>query len=267
MYLMINECFKCGISGEKALLFDAISNEGIVKICKKCSFEEDIPIIRKPTDFQLKESETKQTIYERLSNAAGIKNKKDDKTVELLKKQETTLRDIVDRNFDMNLKQKPEQRLDLVDNFHWIIMRIRRLKKMTQSQLAKAIAEPEAAIKKAEEGIIPEGNYQFINKLENCLGIRLLKKEFIKKTEEKPTEIRFDPITTKSLTIADLRGMKEKHEAEIFEKPKEDYVFNKEVNTGEDKPEFVKKGEDFVDEENKKEELSQEEMDKIVFGG
>ena len=76
------------MSGNKARLFDAISGGGIVKVCEKCSLEEDMPVIKRPTTFQLKESEAKKTIYERLSYAAGIKkeNKPDS---ELLKKQET----------------------------------------------------------------------------------------------------------------------------------------------------------------------------------
>ena len=40
-----------------------------------------------------------------------------------------------------DLSKKP--RADLVDNFHWIIMRARRMKKLTQAQFAKEIGESE----------------------------------------------------------------------------------------------------------------------------
>ncbi len=68
------ECFKCGISDQKAALYDVITREGLIKLCDSCSRREDSPIIRKPTVFQLKEIERKPTTYERLSKMAGLKN-------------------------------------------------------------------------------------------------------------------------------------------------------------------------------------------------
>ena len=55
------ECFKCGISDQKAALYDVITREGLIKLCDSCSRREDSPIIRKPTVFQLKEIERKPT--------------------------------------------------------------------------------------------------------------------------------------------------------------------------------------------------------------
>lgn len=226
----MEECFKCGISEDKAWLFDAIGEKGVVKICKKCSSEENMPIIRKPTDFQLEKANQKQTVYERLSHAAGI-NKKDyvPSRPVVPSKQETTLRDIVDKNLKINIK-KAKPRDDLIHNFHWIIMRVRRSKHISQKQLAEVIGEPEQAIKMAEQGIIPENNYQLVNKLENYFRIRLVgedKKESLSiqknlaqiKEDESEIEknvISFDPMTTKSLTISDLKEMKKKRGEEIL---------------------------------------------------
>ena len=53
----MDECFFCGVSGEKVRLFQAIGDEGIIFVCENCAYDEDIPIIRKPTTFQLKNSE------------------------------------------------------------------------------------------------------------------------------------------------------------------------------------------------------------------
>ena len=53
----MDECFICGITGNKVRLFDAICDNGIFKVCQKCSSNEHIPIVRKPTTFQLKEEE------------------------------------------------------------------------------------------------------------------------------------------------------------------------------------------------------------------
>ena len=135
---------------------------------------------------------------------------------EFLQKQEIILKDIMDKNFKTQIKGDLKPRSDLVDNFHWLVMRARRLKHITPEQLAEAIGEPGAAIKMAERGILPEESYNLISKLENYLGIKLVKKEFAKKIEEKSMEISFDSVTTKSLTIADLQEMKKRKENEIL---------------------------------------------------
>lgn len=269
------ECFECGISGDKAVLFDAISDKGIVKVCEKCSFEGDIPIIRKPSIFKLKESERKQTVYERLSHVAGINKEKVLENKEL-KKQERSLREIIDRSFESQFKEA-ESYNNLVNNFHWIIMRARRLKKLTQEQLANAIGEPGTAIKMAEKGVLPENYLSLIKKLEDDLGVKLIKRDFVPEKKEKPRELVvdaellgkpqniFEEETAKSLTISDLKEMKERRESKILEKSfEEDYVLNEDVTgENEEKPEFVEKKQD---KEDSKQDLSKEDIDKILFG-
>lgn len=217
------ECFKCGVSGERARLFDAIGDEGIVQICEKCSFGTSIPVIRKPTDFQIKKAEKTQTVYEKLAGVAGIDVKKhqgaiyNPKTNYDLDKQDTSLRDIVDRNFNMNLPEKSAPDPNLIDNFHWVIMRARRSKKLTQFQFAKELAEPIAAIRMAEQGILPEDNYKILHKIENFLGINLMRREIVKMPiQEKFKEIGFDKSTTRALTISDIKRMNKEREEDVF---------------------------------------------------
>lgn len=226
------ECFNCNVSGDKVMLFDAISGKGIVKICEKCSSEERWPIVRKPTIFQLKESVKKYSVYERLSRSSGIVQKEESLRKRELEKIEKTLKEEADKNYEQKIQSKQEPRSDLIDNFHWIIMRARRLKKLTQEQLAKEISEPEAAIKIAEKGIVPEG-YSLVTKLENFLGIKIVKGESVRKHEEESDEskfedsreVSFDTSIVKNLTIDDLKKMKEEREAKIlgsFEEGEED---------------------------------------------
>ncbi len=243
----MNKCFKCGVSEDRALLFGAVSEKGIVKICRKCSFEENIPIIK----YLKEKPEKRPTVYERLSRLSRveIKSKKDKSN-----KQNEELKKIADENFSKNVLD--ENPFDMVDNFHWIIMRARRARKLTQKQFAKAIEESEEAIKMAEKGVLLKNDFVLVNKIENYLGIRIknksareksfdeevnqVKKEFLQNVEE--DKIKFDDATTKTLTIADLQEMKKKRENEIFEKP-----VNKKID---------------LDKEN----LSQEEIDRIIFG-
>lgn len=227
------ECSVCGRSKEKVRLLDAISSEGIVKICESCSKEEDMPILRRPTTFQLKESEKRPEIYNMLSVRRQKKEfwepeKKHDKT-----KTEATLKEIVDKKYEMVVSKEKKPRPDLVDNFHWILMRARRLKKLTQEQLAEEISESTAAIKMAEQGILPEDDYRLVNKLEGFLRINLIKG--VSKTPEFSPEkspariIKFDKKTMQNLTIADLKGMKEQ-----AEKIDESLEENQEQNSEED---------------------------------
>lgn len=272
------ECFKCGVSGSNVRLSDVISSEGIVKVCENC-FSEDMPVVRKPTMLQLKESgvgqKKGQSVYERLSQMSGIKNQGIKKSA-LLEKQEVILKNMANRNFEMSLSESIEK-VDLVENFHWIIMRVRRLKHLTQSQFAKEILESEAAIKAIEKGILPKNNSKLIRKIENHLGVKLVKSslgmeksfddevrivedEFIQGVKD--DKIKFDEVVTKTLTISNLQEMKNKREKEIFENSGEkDFVFNKNLGLVKNKetlPEFVDKN---------KTDLSNDEINKIIFRG
>ncbi len=268
------ECFKCGISGDRALLFDVISDKGIVKICRKCSLDESMPIIRRAENFQ--DSNSRSTVREQLSKTTGTNPPRKVGTIKSSARQDENLKEIVSRNFEKKVKGK-KPRPDLINNFHWIIMRARRSKKITQKNLAEDIGEPETAIKLAEQGIVPDG-YQLVDKFENYLGIQirkekkpespdldLVKQSRVLRTKHYGTQqLDFDLLTTKSLTISDLQEMKQKREDSVFsrEEIQEENDFSDEIyepdlfaeEIDEDKPEFSAKG-----------DLSKEEIDDLIF--
>lgn len=218
----MEKCFNCGVLEIKAILFDVILPEGIVKICGKCSAEENFPVIKKGFSFQ---NEKKQTVYERLSKISGVdlsKRESDEK-----KKQEASLRNVVDSNFKEKFRNDLNSKKNLVDNFHWVIMRARRSKKLTQEQFAEAIHEPVKAIKLIEKGFVPEKK-EIFDKIEDYLGIRIKKNneeteeevnllDFSSKLDqnreiEKKELTDFDFKNVKNLTISDLQEMKKKKE-------------------------------------------------------
>ncbi len=207
------ECAKCGAPGELTSLYDVITGEGIVKLCKRCIFEENAPVIHRPTEKEIQRASKSTSLYKRLSSAAGLnpqqhrKNVKDSFAFSNKNNQEITLRDLVDKKFDRFIKKKLKKRDDLIDNFHWIIMRARRARKKSITQLAKEIGEPERAIKMAEQGVLPEG-YVIVEKLETALGIRILKPEIAKELERQRKQLGFDDYSSKNLTISDLQEMK-----------------------------------------------------------
>jgi len=247
------ECSICGVSGKKTRLFEAISfkEKGIVKICESCSRKENMPILKRPTTFQLKEAEKSSQPLKAYDMLAAARRQQDGLRQDAAKgsekrQEDITLKKIVDRNYEKFVSLEKKPRLNLVDNFHWVIMRARRLKKITQEQLARELSESEVAIKMAEQGILPEDDYRLVNKLESFLGIKLRKdtgknvneirgamgeKTHSQIPEKTPARIiKFDPVMAKNITIADLKKMKEEASGEMEPKTFEEAEDFKEDN-------------------------------------
>lgn len=165
---MAEECARCDISGEKARLFDAIYECKSAMLCERCAIIENIPIIKKPDVGQLKASEKNVDVYERMKRLSGYKDHKDEE--KLLR--EERLREL-DKNPMLELPVK--EQLNLVEHFHWDIMKGRRRKGLSHRQLAEAIGESEIAIDMLEHGKLPENSEILIKKLEQYFQINLRK--------------------------------------------------------------------------------------------
>lgn len=234
------ECFRCGVSDEQERLFDAISGKGVVKICENCAKHENLPLVQ---PVELVKPEKSKTVYERLSNMAKLdpekhrsmllekaKNDSMEKQRSVYsKKQDTTLKAVIDSNFQ---KKNLQPRTDLVDNFHWILMRARRSKKLSQKQLAENIGEPESLIINAEAGIIPNNSDSLVRKLENYFVIKIKKtdspysgvdSENVSKQvnlgdpavrDRFEKEGKFDKEVVENLTISDLQEIDSKDSSE-----------------------------------------------------
>jgi len=182
----MERCFKCGISSEKAALYDAISEKEIVKICEKCQARENLPVIKKAKTSANWEPEKRMTVRERLSYMKGINPKEVEKKtreeIERTKKQNEDLRKIIAKKYEEEMKvQGSSMQADvsgesgMIRNFHWAIMRTRRARHMTQRELADKIGEPEIAIKMAEQGILPREREFLVKKIQNALKIQITK--------------------------------------------------------------------------------------------
>jgi len=213
-------CSKCGIEVNSSRLSTIVSKEGIISVCEGCFKEEDAPIIKKPTTYQLRESEVPSSVYKRLSNMAGINAEEHGKkfrSEEIMKRktlsrQEVSLKELVDRNFkESGLMGTADE---LIHNYHWVIMRGRRMKKLTQEQLAREIGESRAAIEAAEKGNISNGT-NLVKKLESYLGIRIFTPEARKAMEEQKKELDLDDPDSGEITISDLREMRKETEGKI----------------------------------------------------
>ncbi len=222
------ECSICGISGEMRPVFEVISPKGVIFACDKCASEEGFPILKKPKRAFFEEPEKRGTVSEVMARLSGVKPRERELYNPELKKQETSLRKIIDKNYEEKIKKQDlilKLRPDLTDNFHWIIMRVRRIKGLTQKQLADMIGESEAAIKMAEQGVVPE-SYSLIDKLERFLKVKLIKERIfpmhIQNKEKNKRTVSFDKQSLDSLTIYDLQRIKKEREEMLAEKKTEE---------------------------------------------
>jgi ribosome-binding protein aMBF1 (putative translation factor) len=218
-------------------LKEVISGKGITKVCNHC-YSEDMPLFNKPTDENFESIYKRKTVYNRLSDSAGLNSEDHRRRVyefnnRKISKDES-LRRIANRNYEMDARKSPKNE-GLVDNFHWIITRARRLKKLSQSQFALEIGEPESAIAMAEKGFIPVGSNILVQKIENSLRIRISKKipdkemspfekiqrEYLDKIKN---EGNFDPFITKDITVSDLVPKKKRWSLFGRRKKKEENV-------------------------------------------
>lgn len=205
------DCWNCDVNIDRQASFKVITPQGIAEVCKECFGLLDYPTVEKKEInlapkpiFPRKKSEDKPSAQE-----------------------DKELKDIVNKNY--SLKRAISRPDDLIENFHWIIMRVRRTKKLTQSQFAREIKEPEVVVKKLEQGYLPENYSPLIKKIENYLRVNLSREnkphsfedsvEKVKENLVKASEtgnVQFDEEITKTLTLNDLQEMKKEKEREVF---------------------------------------------------
>lgn len=250
------ECYICGVSDERTKLFDAVVKEGLVKVCENCSIKENIHIIRRVENLQVKETEQSQTVYEKLSKMAGVDPKEHKaKFGSPSSRKITNLNDLRKNKKEKELSYSKLNQInsefkdDLIRNYHWAIFKARRAMKLTQKQLAEAISETEESIKYIERGVLPDNYQAFIKKIESCLGITLFKKPEIQKKAIVEVQEPIEEVEKLSFFAAwreRRKRRKNEKKAQQFERV--------EINT-------LKEAES-----QDINELSQEEMDKIIFG-
>lgn len=161
----MEKCVRCGISRKEVRLFDAIYDGRMEYVCERCSIIENIPIIKKPGANQLRESE-KKSVLRRMRRLSVVRDVKKEKTFFI----EDKLKEL-DKNPDLELPEK--EKLNLVEHYHWEIMKNRRRKGLSQKQLAEALGESEAAINMIEKAKLPENAEVLVRKLEQFFQVKL----------------------------------------------------------------------------------------------
>ncbi len=247
-------CSTCGRDDEEVRLIDAISNGEVMKICEECSVTENIPLIRKPSTEQLKDSERLLGVRERLRRMAGLPPSYSGEIRKLpgqitnvslddLRKRKTKTDELKEK---YDLAKKRNKPMNLVDNYNWIIAMERRKRKITRRQLAEAIGESETAVKMIETRDLPDDADRLISKMQQYLGVKLKKENFEEKRvhafvrnlslKENPAIVlKFDKDTTKNISISDLKRMKEERGKVDKEMKKVDSIVWQKNKESEDK--------------------------------
>jgi len=158
-------CDVCGVPGEEVRLFDAIYEGRMSKLCERCSIIENIPLIKTPNPSQLKESETLR-VSDRMKQISGFRGPERKETFF----KEDKLNEL-DKNPELELPEKNS--LNLVDHFHWEVMKHRRRKGLSERQLAELLGESEVAIQMLEKAKLPQNAEILIKKLEQFYQIKL----------------------------------------------------------------------------------------------
>jgi len=223
-------CFRCLKSGKVVRLLDAVYENEISKICEECALIENIPIIRKPSSFQLKESQRPYTVQERLARMSGVKGKISEpprlRNLPMGEKLPVVTLDKLrkPKDYSQILKQREErtkrknQPLELVDNYNWYMQRARRSRKISLAQLGAIIGESDVTLKMMEDGLLPDDADRIIRKTEQFFKINLRKnaqeqeQRRIEQVKMPARILSFNNESLKNLTISDLKKLKEQRE-------------------------------------------------------
>lgn len=164
----MESCARCDVRENEVRLYDAIYEGRMNSICERCSIIENIPIIKKPNASQLKETEQGEGVYSRMQRLSGLGEEKSDEVYF----REDKLNEL-ERQPELELPE--QEKLNLIEHFHWEIMKERRRKGLSPEKLAEFLGESVVVVQMIEKGKLPENAESLIRKLEQFFQIKLRK--------------------------------------------------------------------------------------------
>jgi len=159
-------CIVCKKTCEETELYEGILEDGMVMVCPVCAEEEGVPIIRKPSQDQLKKADKRYSVRERMEKMSGMRD-----TTEISPDQTAVQGNLA----KLRMPAKKQTHEDALDNYYWTLNIARRRKKLTVSQLSSQIGTTPEVIQEIEKGKLPENFQEIFLKIESYLGINLLK--------------------------------------------------------------------------------------------
>ena len=185
---------RCSICGDSGNLSTVINGKEIALACNRCIADEELIIIKKPTDEQLEYASKPYSVKETLARVMGTNKPEIQAPAPKLS--------LKTKQYCISPYKKVDLPINVIDNFNWSIMMARRQRKMSQQKLAESIRESLETIKMIESGCVTEDSDRVINKIENFFRINLRKEA--PKIEEKAGKITINRDNVKTLTVGDL---------------------------------------------------------------
>ena len=127
---------------------EAIEEGKIIKVREDYAKKEGLPIIRKPRVFHPRIQQKEEFRKTRVDDFRKPLNWKNNKIVK-----------------------------ELMDNFHWEIIKKRKERNLTRKQLADSLNVSEEDIKLIENGFLPKDDFILVNKIEEHFKISLRRDE------------------------------------------------------------------------------------------
>lgn len=185
---------------------EAIKEGEIIKISEKEALDEDLWILRKIYEDDAPKVKASERIG---SYRSGVESSM--KVRDMMGKPEYKKNNVL---------------RELVDNFHWKIVRARRIKDITRKQLAEVSGISEDELKMIENGILPRDDFVLITKIQQNLGINLRKsggEQMIPAPVSRPTD------KDANVTLADLQKMNEQKIRENIEMAGRKSILGKDI--------------------------------------
>jgi len=159
-------CAVCKREQDEVKLFEGILKAEMIRICEDCSESEGVPLIRKPSENQLKKADERYSVRERMERISGVRD-----STEISEDQIVTQGNLA----RLRVPPKKQQNENVLDNYYWTLNIERRRKKLSINQLANLIKIDVKILQSIERGKIPENFEEIFLQLESFLGIKLLK--------------------------------------------------------------------------------------------
>jgi ribosome-binding protein aMBF1 (putative translation factor) len=162
---MAGNCAVCGKAGEDTLLFEGIYNGSVRPVCRFCSVNENITLVKKPTEEQLKEAEKRQSVRELMEKLSSPQSKIMSKDAMIAHKNLAKLK----------FPSMKQEHTDLVQNYDWVLKQARRHKKLSTSQVAQMAGIEKAQLESLESGQVFTGFEKIIGKIEKVLEVKIVR--------------------------------------------------------------------------------------------
>ncbi len=148
---------------------EAIRDGEVVRMSEVQARMEDLFIIRRAEVIEARNNAE-------VARSIGQENVPSHRVLDLTNREQRVRVSLLDKWKRDGAEYKKNNVLkELVDNFHWYVIKVRKSRNLSRKQLADAIGCQEEQIKIIENGQLPQDNFFLINKLENFLKINLRK--------------------------------------------------------------------------------------------